>query len=421
MKHICEGKLNAGIFEKLSISAENEERYKDRVDSLLGRFGRLYPQLGEARVYSAPGRTEIGGNHTDHQRGCVLAAAVNIDALAAAQLNGTNTVVIDSEGYEPIAVCIDLLEPEPEEKNLSAAMVRGVAAYIAGLGYKLGGFSACVSSDVPGGSGLSSSACFEVLIGTIFNEMFCGGKLDSITIAKAGRFAENNYAMKPSGLLDQAAASVGGLTSMDFSREDDPVIGSISFDFRAHGYELCVVDTGGSHSSLTGEYAAITEEMRAVSRFFGKELLSEVDESAFRRSIKEVREAAGDRAVLRAMHYFAETKRALEQAQALRNDDIDRFLALVNESGRSSELNLQNIYPAGDPRSQGVTLCLSAARSLLGAKGAYRVHGGGFAGTVQAYVPCDMYDRFVSEMENIFGRACCRKLSVRPVGGIRIM
>lgn len=421
MKQNCTEKLGAETLEMLSVGAENEERWKGRIDALLDSFGRLYPQLGAPRVYSAPGRTEIGGNHTDHQRGCVLAAAVNMDSLAAAQLNGTNTVIIDSEGYDPIAVCVDLLEPEPEEKNPSAAMVRGVAAYIANLGFKLGGFSACVNSDVPGGSGLSSSACFEVLIGTIFNEMFCGGALDSITVAKAGQFAENNYAMKPSGLLDQAAASAGGLTSMDFSREGDPVLDSISFDFRAHGYELCVVNTGGSHASLTGEYAAITEEMRAVSAFFGKKLLSEVDEAAFHRSIKELREAVGDRAVLRAVHYFGETKRALAQAQALRDDDISRFLALVNESGRSSELNLQNIYPSGSPRTQGVTLCLSLARELLGAKGAYRVHGGGFAGTVQAYVPCGAYDTFVDEMEAVFGRGCCRRLSVRPVGGVRII
>lgn len=422
-KDITEALASTELTERLSmIYASNDtEYYKERIAALAQRFDKEFPEAASVGIYSAPGRTEIGGNHTDHQHGCVLAAAVNMDAIAAAAPTGTSLVTINSEGYPPFEVDLTDLAASEQEKDSPAAMVRGVAAYISNLGYNLGGFCASVTSNVPGGSGLSSSASFEILIGAIFNDMFCGGKLDSITLAKAGQFAENNYAMKPSGLLDQATASVGGLVSMDFARQDDPVLDSIKFNFEDNGYVLCVVNTGGSHANLTADYAAITDDMRTIAEHFGKELLNDVEQTDFENAIMELRSKTGERAVLRAMHYFAETKRALAQADALRANDIDLFLKLVNESGRSSELCLQNIFPVGAPAEQGVTLGLAAAKAFLAGKGAYRVHGGGFAGTIQAYVPIESYDAFCAHMERYLGKGCCHRLAVRPVGGIRII
>ena len=423
-ENISAALASAELEEKLSTiyaCGSYVEYYKKRIADLAERFASEFPAADTASIYSAPGRTEIGGNHTDHQHGCVLAAAVNMDAVAAAAPNGTNTVVINSEGYPPFEVDLTTLTANEAEKDSPAAMVRGVASYITDLGYKLGGFSASVTSNVPGGSGLSSSASFEVLVGTIFNDMFCGNELDSMTLARAGQYAENNYAMKPSGLLDQATASVGGLVSMDFARQDDPVLDSIKFNFEDNGYVLCVVNTGGSHANLTGDYAAITAEMRAVSEYFGKTLLNDVEPAQFYAAIKELRVKVGERAVLRAMHYFNETKRALDQADALRANDVDLFIDLVNASGRSSELCLQNIFPVGAPSEQGVTLGLAAAKEFLAGEGAYRVHGGGFAGTIQAYVPAAKYDDFCAYMERFLGEKCCHRLAVRPVGGVKII
>lgn len=398
--------------------------HKERINSLAERFYYTFPELRETndlRFYSAPGRTEIGGNHTDHQRGCVLAAAVNMDAIAAVVPNGTDTVTVCSEGYGIFSVNLTRLDPQAGEEKSPAALVRGIARKLTEMGHELCGFSACVVSDVPGGSGLSSSACFEVLMGTIFNDMFCGNALDGITIARIGQFAENNYAGKPSGLLDQATAAIGGLVSMDFSRTDNPVLDSIKFDFEEHGYVLCVVNTGGSHADLTSDYAAITKEMASISQHFGKAVLSEVSEKEFYAAIPELRAKAGDRATLRAMHYFDETKRALAQAHALRSGDIESFFELVNQSGRSSEMLLQNIFPLVNPAEQGIALGLAITKQFLNEKGACRVHGGGFAGTVQAYIPKERFEAFCAESERIFGKGSCCRLAVRPCGGRRII
>lgn len=397
---------------------------KERINALADRFYYTFPELREAedvRFYSAPGRTEIGGNHTDHQKGCVLAAAVNIDAIAAAVPNSTDTVTVCSEGYGIVSVNLKRLEPQPGEEKSPAALVRGIAARLTEMGYTLHGFSACVVSDVPGGSGLSSSACFEVLIGTIFNDMCCNNTIDGITLARICQFAENNYAKKPSGLLDQATAAVGGLVSMDFSHAENPVLDSIKFDFEEHGYVLCVVNTGGSHANLTADYAAITKEMAVIANYFGKAVLGNVSEAEFYAAVPELRAKAGDRAILRAMHYFDETKRALAQAQALRSGDTEGFLELVRQSGRSSEMLLQNIYSLTNPAEQGVALGLGIIKRFLGEKGACRVHGGGFAGTVQAYVPKERFEDFCAEAERIFGKGCCSRLAVRPCGGMRII
>lgn len=393
---------------------------KARIKKLLDNFREYAPDIDSACIYSAPGRTEIGGNHTDHQRGCVLAAAVDMDALAVAAPNGTDIVRISSEGYPVIEADLSDLSPDPTGEIVSSDIVRGIAAAIKEKGYTPGGFTACVTSNVPGGSGLSSSACFEVLIGTVFNDLFCENALSEMDIARAGNYAENVFCGKPSGMLDQATASVGGLVSMDFSR-DDPLIEKIEYDFEANGYVLCVVETGASHADLTAEYASIPEDMKRVAEYFGYEVLSEIDEDDFWWQVGELKEKLGGRAVLRAIHYFDETARALEEADALKKDELGRFLELVNESGRSSENCLQNIYPTGDPNERNMALALEFARRSLDTMGAYRVHGGGFAGTIQAYVPTDMYDGFESSMEMIFGDGCCHRIKVRPVGGSKLI
>ncbi len=401
-------------------SCEKEETtpQKNRINALLTKFAEFAPEIDSAAVYSAPGRTEIGGNHTDHQKGCVLAAAVTLDALAVAAPNGTNTVRIDSQGYPPFEVDLSDLTPKPTGDVKPGDVVLGIADAIAKKGYEPKGFTACIESQVPGGSGLSSSACFEVLIATIFNDICCNGELSALDCALAGKHAENVFSGKPSGLLDQAAISFGGLVSMDFSREN-PVLDSIKYDFKSNGYILCVVNTGGSHADLSYDYASIPADMKKVAAYFGHDVLSEVDEDDFWWQIKELKEAVGGRAVLRAVHYFDETARALAQAEALRNDELERFFELVNESGRSSENCLQNINPTGGTSERNVAIALEFARRSLDALGAYRVHGGGFAGTIQAYVPVEMYESFESSMEMIFGENCCLQLKVRPVGGVK--
>ncbi len=393
------------------------EIQKKRINRLLDKFADFAPEIKEVSVYSAPGRTEIGGNHTDHQKGCVLAAAVTLDAIAVAAPNGTNIVKIDSEGYPPFEVDITEIKAEPTGDVKPSDIVMGIADAIAKNGYKPKGFTACVESQVPGGSGLSSSACFEMLIAEIFNDLCCDGELSALEMAQAGKYAENVFSGKPSGLLDQAAISFGGLVSMDFSL-DDPVLDSIKFNFDEKGYVLCVVNTGGSHADLSEDYASVPADMKKVAEFFGKTVLSEVDEDDFWWNIDVLRKAVGGRAVLRAIHYFDETVRALDQAEALRNNDIDKFLKLVNESGRSSENCLQNINPK-DANERSVATALELARRCLDKMGAYRVHGGGFAGTIQAYVPADIYESFQAGMEMVFGKDCCVSLKVRPAGAIK--
>ncbi len=417
-KAVSGGQLDAQLLRVYSCGTDGLSERQERIIRMIDTFKEFSPGIDEAGIFSAPGRTEIGGNHTDHQHGCVLAAAVNMDALAIAAPNGTNTIRVSSEGYAPFEVELSVLEPIAEEKDRPAALVRGMAAAVSALGYKVSGFTACLTSDVPKGSGLSSSACFEVLFGTIINCLFCGGKLSDIEIARAGQFAENNYAMKPSGLLDQASASVGGLVSMDFARREDPVLGKIEFDFEEHGYTLCVVNTGGDHCNLTPDYAAIPREMKAVARQLGKKLLGEADEETFYAELPRLRAKLGDRAVLRAIHYFDETKRAIAQADCLRADDMEGFLRLVNESGRSSDMLLQNISSPRRSRVQAIPVGLELARRALGGEGAYRVHGGGFAGTIQVYVPNEKWPEFKKTMERVFGEGNCHRLAIRPVGGI---
>ena len=375
--------------------------------------------MGENYRFSAPGRTEISGNHTDHQHGCVLAAAVNLETVAQVEMNGADLIRVQSEGYPPVEVDLNDLTVHEEEKNTTAALIRGVAAAFSRRGAELRGFDAKVHSTVLPGSGLSSSAAFEVLIGAICNELFFGKQLNAVEIAQIGQYAENVYFGKPCGLMDQTASSVGGMVFIDFADPAAPVVEKIDFDFTAAGHALCIIDSGADHADLTEEYAAIPGELKRVCQFFGKDVLREIPEADFLGALPQLRHQVPDRAILRAVHFYQENSRVQRQAQALRDGDFDAFLRLVSESGRSSWMYLQNITPAGATEHQDVAVALALCDTLLRGRGAFRVHGGGFAGTVQAFVPLEMLDSFKEGMEQVLGEGKCHVLSIRSEGGIR--
>lgn len=362
--------------------------------------------------FSAPGRTEIGGNHTDHQHGCVLAAAVDMETTAEVHRNGTNIICVDSEGYEPVSIDLANLSVKESEKNTTAALIRGVAAAFAQRGYVLHGFDAKVKSTVLPGSGLSSSAAFEVLIGRILNGLFADNALSAIEIAQIGQYAENVYYGKPSGLMDQMASSVGGLVFIDFADPKQPIVEKVDFDFAHSGYTLCTVDSGADHADLTDEYAAMPVEMKQVADFFGKEVLREVEEEEFYARLKEVREATSDRAILRAIHFFAENRRVQMQIRALKNDNFAAFLQYVNESGHASWTLLQNVIPAGYIAQQAMAVTLALCHKLLDGEGAARIHGGGFAGTALAFVPNEKFESFKAGIEAVLGAGHCHKLKI---------
>jgi len=368
--------------------------------------------------FSAPGRSELGGNHTDHQRGCVLAAAVDLETTAQVHLNGSSIIRVISEGYVPVEIDICELERREAEKNTTAALVRGVAYAFAQRGCALRGVDAHVSSQVLPGSGLSSSAAFEVLMGVIFNELFFDADLTPAEIARIGQYAENVYFGKPCGLMDQMASAVGGMVFIDFADPDCPEAERLDIDLAALGYALCIIDTGADHADLTAEYAAIPGELRAICAYFGKEVLRQIPEEEFFAALPQLRGRVADRGILRAIHFYQENRRVQQQVQALRQGNIERFLALVKESGRSSWMYLQNIVPVGAVKAQPVALALALCDTLLQGRGAFRVHGGGFAGTVQAFVPLDMLDDFRAGIEAVLGEGSCRVLSVRAEGAM---
>ena len=392
---------------------------RDKVANVLEGFARSFGADEERPVVlcSAPGRTEICGNHTDHQRGRVLAGAVDLDFLACASPNGTDRIRFQSEGWPLVEIGLDELLPKADERETTVALVRGMAGLVAERGYKVAGFDAYAVSEVLPGSGLSSSAACEVLLGVIENCLFCGGELDAVTIAQLGQRAENVYFGKPSGLMDQMASSAGGLVYIDF-QNDDPEVREISYDFAAKGYALVVVNSGGSHDNLTEFYAAIPQEMRAVAACFGETYLRRVQPEQFMQMVPQLRERLknvnADRAILRAAHYFAENRRVADEVSALQADDLNAFLRLVIESGRSSFCYLQNIFAT--PDRQELSLALMLAESKLHKDGAWRVHGGGFAGTTLNFVPKRSLDSFVKEMEAVFGAHSCNVLDIRPVG-----
>ena len=362
--------------------------------------------------FSAPGRTEIGGNHTDHQHGCVLAAAVNMETTAEVTLNGTNIIRVDSEGYPVVEIDLTDLALREEEKNSTAALIRGVAAAFAQRGYKLAGFDAKVKSTVLPGSGLSSSAAFEVLIGRILNGLFADGAVSAIEIAQIGQYAENVYYGKPSGLMDQMASSVGGLVFINFADPKNPIVEKVDYDFAHSGYTLCTIDSGADHADLTDEYASMPVEMKKVAAFLGKEVLNDVDEAEFYAKLPEIRKAAGDRAVLRAIHFFEENRRVQMQVRALHNDNFDAFLNYVNESGRASWMLLQNVIPCGYTEHQDMAITLALCTKLLQGRGAVRIHGGGFAGTALAFVPNDSFEQFKAGVEAVLGEGHCHLLQI---------
>ena len=370
------------------------------------------------RYFSAPGRTEIGGNHTDHQRGRVLAGAVNLDTVAAVKVNGTNTIRIQSKGYPMSVVDLSNLEPVAEEINSTPALIRGVAARFVQLGCEVKGFDAYCESTVLPGSGLSSSAAFEVLIGTIVNGLFFDSKVSQPEIAMIGQYAENVFFGKPCGLMDQTASAVGNLVTIDFFDKDHPVIEPVDFDFASCGHALCIIDSGADHADLTDEYAAVPGEIKAVAAWFGKEVLTQIDEAEFYANIPALRKACGDRAVMRAIHFYQENARVPLQVAALRSGDFDTFLSLVKQSGYSSYMYLQNVIPAGYKQHQDVAVALALCEHYLAGRGAYRVHGGGFAGTVQAFVPYDILDAFVAGLDGALGQGACHVLNIRPQGGV---
>ena len=404
-----------GALSRLTGGTPDRKRVSRVLDGFQQTFG-----AGEdtpVTLCSAPGRTEICGNHTDHQHGRVLAAAVNLDFLACAAPNGTDTIRFQSEGWPLVEVKLDGKGPRTEENETTVSLVRGMAELAAQRGYPVSGFDAYAVSDVLPGSGLSSSAACEVLLGVVINHLFCQDAFTPVEIAQMGQKAENAYFGKPSGLMDQTASSVGGAVAIDFADPAKPQVRSVAVDLTALGYALCIIDSGASHADLTGEYAAVPQEMRAVAAFFGKEVLREVSERQVLDQLPALRAQVGDRAVLRALHFFADDARVEGEADALARKDMDAFLALVKESGRSSWEFLQNITPAGAVGEQAMAVALAVAERALKGRGACRVHGGGFAGTIQAFVPLDSLEAFRAETEGALGAGSCHVLSIRPVGG----
>ena len=393
---------------------------QERFYELANSFEKDFDCEADLRFFSAPGRTEVGGNHTDHNNGKVLAAAINLDAIAAVEARADGIICVNSQGYSPITVDTADLSIVDEEAGKSDALIRGVCARFNELGYKYGGFNANVTSCVLSGSGLSSSAAYEVLIGTILNYLYNDGKISAVEIAQISQYAENVYFKKPCGLMDQTACSVGGFVKIDFEDTNAPVIEKVDFDIAKHGYNLCIVDTGGNHADLTGDYAAIRLEMNSVAEFFGKKVLRQVDEAEVFANIGEIRKKTGDRAIERAIHFYNENKRVERLSKALSEENFEEFKNIIIESGKSSYMYNQNCFTLSNPSEQPVALALCVCEELLKGKGAYRVHGGGFAGTIQAFVPVDDTEAFVSAMCKIFGENSCYILKVRSHGGCEI-
>ena len=413
------GALNDRMIGIYGCDSAKAQDYAKRFIKVIQGFTVTFPKSAGSQIglYSAPGRTEIGGNHTDHQYGCVLAASVNLDAIAAAAPNGTDTIHFYSEGYGMIEADLSVLEPVESEKESTLALIRGMAALAIKKGYPVKGFDVYCTSNVLGGSGLSSSAAFETLLGVIINDMYCGNAFDAVEIAKMGQITENRYFGKPSGLMDQSASSVGGVVAIDFGDPENPKVEKINLDLTGEGYALCIIDSKSSHADLTDAYAGIPREMKAVAATFGKSHLRGITKEQLIERTAAIRKVCGDRAFLRAMHFVLDNERAQEEAAALKAGDFDKFLGLVKASGESSYMYLQNISVEGAVDNQAVGVALSLCDVLLDGRGAFRVHGGGFAGTVQAFVPLDMLDTFKTTVENAIAPGCCHVLSIRPVGG----
>ncbi|MGH7494990.1 MAG: galactokinase [bacterium] len=397
----------------------HSHRYQRLVDQYQQSFGK-----DDIQLFSTPGRTEIGGNHTDHNHGRVLAASVNLDAIAAATKRADGLIQLHSEGYpHPFIVDLNQLAPEAREAGTTTALVRGIAARFQKLKFRIGGFNACVTSEVAIGSGLSSSAAIEVLIATIFNHLYNEGRIAPETLAAIGQYAENNYFNKPCGLMDQLTIAVGGIVTIDFENPQQPAFKKVHFDFSAQSFSMLVVNTGGSHADLTEEYAAIPREMKNVAQALGKTVCREIASEELWHNVSVLRSKSGDRALLRALHFLRENERVLEQVQALERGDFAEFLRLVNASGNSSSKWLQNIYAPGTPSQQSLNVALALTEEYLKktGTGACRVHGGGFAGTIQVFMPNNSLHEYIESMQHIFGERAVSVLKVRSRGSMRIV
>jgi galactokinase len=392
----------------------------DRYCRLTQRFQAAYPGDHDIAFFSSPGRTEVGGNHTDHNAGRVLAAAVNLDILSVIEKTDDSWIIIDSEGYRPIKVDISNLEVVEQEKYSPTALVRGVCARLKQLGYEIGGFRGFMTSSVPNGSGLSSSAAFELMVVAILNDLYNQGKVQPVLGAQIGQFAENEYFGKPCGLMDQTTVSVGGFVTIDFKDFANPIVHKVDYQFASSGFSLAIIGTGGSHADLNEDYAAIENEMKSVARALGGKVLREISAKKVMENIAFLRGKVNDRAILRALHFYADDDRVVQQVAALESNAFDRFLALIIESGYSSWKMCQNVFSPKNPNEQGIAVALSVSEAILKGKGAWRVHGGGFAGTIQAFVPAELVPEYMQKMSEIFGKENCHLISIRSMGATRV-
>ena len=394
------------------------EYQKDRYVKAIEKFEALYGEA-DVEIYSAPGRSEISGNHTDHQHGEVLAASINLDAIAVVKKNDVVRVV--SDNYDMITISLDDIAKKDEEEGTTTALIKGVLAGLKDRGNAIGGFDAYITSDVLIGAGLSSSAAFETIIGTIVSGLYNDMKVSAVDIAIIGQYAENVYFGKPCGLMDQMACSVGSLVHIDFADKENPIIDPVSFDFAKYGYSLCITDTKGSHADLTHEYAAVPSEMRAAAAVLGKEVLHGTSMEDLLNNADEIREKAGDRAFLRAIHFVTENVRVQNAVAALRAEDFDGFLKMIKSSGDSSYKYLQNVYTNQDVQHQNVSVALAVSDAILGSNGVCRVHGGGFAGTIQAFVKNEAVKEYKETLDKVFGQGACEVLKIRKYGGMKVL
>ena len=419
---ISAGGIDDSLRSGLAVPESRIPAERERYTAALAAFGELYGTEGEISLYSVGGRSEISGNHTDHNHGCVIAASIDLDIIAVASPSAGSVIRVKSEGFPEDVVDFDVYNaPNPARYEKSDSLIAGMVAGFRKEGLAVGGFDAYTTSNVLKGSGISSSAAFEDMIGNILNYVYNGGKVSNVEIAKLAQYAENRFFGKPCGLMDQMACAVGGIIAIDFRDPSAPVIEQTDFDLSAAGYNLCIVNTGGNHADLTGDYASVPAEMKSVAAYFGKEVLRDTDENAVLAAIPALREKVGDRAILRALHFFAENRRVAAQKAALKADDLDTFLANVIASGRSSFCYLQNVYTTKNVSEQGLSLALCLAeRVLSGKRAAWRVHGGGFAGTIQAFVPTEDVAEFRAVMDAAFGEGRCMVLRVRSEGALRV-
>ena len=419
LKLITQGNLDCD-FTDIYVDTEQLQYQKQRYINAISKFEQYYGD-GEIKIFSAPGRSEIGGNHTDHQRGKVLACAINTDVIGIVKKVKSEEIKIISDNFEEIVVNITDLTIREEEKGTTLALIRGVLAGFRSKGYQIGGFHAYITSDILIGSGVSSSAAFEILIGTILSGLYNKMMISSVEIAVIGQFAENVYFGKPCGLMDQMACSLGSLAYIDFFNPENPYVEKISFDLEKFGYSLCIIDTKGSRTDLTDEYAAVPEEMRRVANYFGKEVLVEVSLDELLSNIVEIRNILSDRCILRAIHFLMENERVEREVNALKELNMADFLEIVKASGNSSYKFLQNVYSSKTIYQQNVSLALALSEIVLGNKGVCRVHGGGFAGTIQTFVKNEIVKTYQVYMEQIFGKGSCSILKIRKYGGIRVV